>query len=45
MTSIIHGKKPSAARINDIDSGLVIFSEPNHHPLDTSIIGETKYQG
>jgi hypothetical protein len=42
MTIIIQGKTRSAARINDIDSGLVIFSETNHHPLDTSIIGETK---
>ena len=45
MTGIIHGKKPSAARINDIDSELVILSGANHHPLVKSIIGEPNKQG
>jgi hypothetical protein len=45
MTTIIQGKKRSAPRINDIDSELVILSETNHHPLDTSIIGEPSKQG
>lgn len=42
MTIIIQFEMTVAARVNDVDSELVISSGANHHPLDTSTIGELK---
>ena len=42
MTNIIQSKTAFVAPVNDIDSELVISCSANHHPLDTSTIGETK---